>query len=211
MATKTSAPAANASRQAWVEFFAEAYDDVDTDDMTRADMREVHKLRKAGSPADTAANDPRMGGGEFSELEAPSLDDVPEELRFSTDTGEDREVERIPFAMDGMPFWLYRPSDAALTLYMNQLLSDNVQQRTNAMVMLVQQAIDAGAMMYLQDRITDRANNFDDGLYGKVVAAVLERWGEATAADKFKQAQSAQNENRAQRRAAARANSRKGK
>lgn len=207
MATRTKAPAANASRQKWVEFFAVAYDDVDTDDMSRADMREVHKLREAGSPPDSPAQiTPSHEPGEF---EAPSLDEVPDELRFSTDTGEDREVERIPFAMDGIPFWLYRPSDAAMTLYMNQLLSDDVRMRTNAMTTLVTQCVDPAAMMYLQERITDRANNFDDGLFGSVVAAVLQRWGDETAATRFAQAQESEAKNRQQRRAAARASRKK--
>ncbi|QNJ58002.1 tail assembly chaperone [Gordonia phage JKSyngboy] len=209
MATKTKAPAANASRQKWVDFFAEAYKSVDTDDMTRADMREVHKLREAGSPADTPAQADPGAGYDTSEFEAPSLDDVPEELRFSTDTGEDREIEKIPFAMDGIPFWLFRPSDAAMTLYMGELLSDDVRVRTNSMVRIVQQCVDPSALMYLQERITDRANNFDDGLYGRVVAAVLEEWGDATASAKFRQAQENEAQNRQQRRAAARASRKK--
>lgn len=201
-----TAPKANASRAQWVKFFAEEYPDVDTDDMGRPDLINVHKLRKGGSPADpdTPDADTASSGGEI-DYRPPTLDDVPEELRFSTDTGEDREVERMAFAMDGTPFWLYRPSDAALTLYTNQLLSDNPQQRTNAMVMLVQQAVDASGLMYLQERVTDRANNFDDGLYGRIVAAVLNRWGDDTAATKFAQSEKAEALNRKQRRAAAKA------
>ncbi|QXN73690.1 tail assembly chaperone [Gordonia phage Fitzgerald] len=199
MATKTKAPAANASVHTWRKFIAEAYPDVpdeDLEQMNRPDMRDLHKLRTEAATAKSV--------DEHSEFEAPSLDEVPEELRFSTDTGEDREVERMPFAMDGIPFWLYRPSDAAMTLYMNQLLSDDPRLRTNAMTTLVQQSVDPAALMYLQERITDRANNFDDGLYGNVVAAVLQRWGDETAATRFKQAQEGEAKNRQQRRAAAR-------
>ncbi|ATN90225.1 hypothetical protein SEA_LENNON_31 [Gordonia phage Lennon] len=199
MATKTKAPAANASVLTWRKFIGEAYPDVPADEieqMNRPDMRELHKLRTETATAKSV--------DEHSEFEAPSLDEVPEELRFSTDTGEDREVERMPFAMDGIPFWLYRPSDAAMTLYMNQLLSDDPRLRTNAMTTLVQQSVDPAALMYLQERITDRANNFDDGLYGNVVAAVLQRWGDETAATRFKQAQEGEAKNRQQRRAAAR-------
>ncbi|UVT31830.1 tail assembly chaperone [Gordonia phage Kewpiedoll] len=196
MATKTKAPAANASVHTWRKFIAEAYPDVLADDMSRPEMRDLHKLRTEAATVESV--------DEHSEFEAPSLDEVPEELRFSTDTGEDREVERMPFAMDGIPFWLYRPSDAAMTLYMNQLLSDDPRLRTNAMTTLVQQSVDPAALMYLQERITDRANNFDDGLYGNVVAAVLQRWGDETAATRFKQAQEGEAKNRQQRRAAAR-------
>ncbi|QAY16773.1 tail assembly chaperone [Gordonia phage Twonlo] len=200
-----TAPKANATRAKWAEFFAEEYPDVDTDDMGRPDMVSVHKLRTSGSPADSETTGSAGSSGGEIDYRPPTLDDVPEDLRFSTDTGEDREVERMAFAMDGTPFWLYRPSDAALTLYTNQLLSDNPQQRTNAMVMLVQQAVDASGLMYLQERVTDRANNFDDGLYGRVVAAVLNRWGDDTAASKFAQAEKVEAMNRKQRRAAAKA------
>ncbi|UQT02048.1 tail assembly chaperone [Gordonia phage ChadMasterC] len=199
MATKTKAPAANASVHTWRKFIGEAYPDVPEGEiaqMNRQDMRELHGMRSTSQSSKSV--------DEHSEFEAPSLDEVPEELRFSTDTGEDREVERMPFAMDGIPFWLYRPSDAAMTLYMNQLLSDDPRLRTNAMTTLVQQSVDPAALMYLQERITDRANNFDDGLYGNVVAAVLQRWGDETAATRFKQAQEGEAKNRQQRRAAAR-------
>lgn len=199
-----TAPKLSATRQKWVEFFAEEYPDVDTEDMGRPDLISVHKLRKGGSPADSDTTG-NAGSGEM-DYRPPTLDDVPDDLRFSTDTGEDREVERMAFAMDGTPFWLYRPSDSALTLYTNQLLSDNPQQRTNAMVMLVQQAVDASGLMYLQERVTDRANNFDDGLYGRIVAAVMNKWGDDTAAAKFAQAEKVEAQNRKQRRAAAKAN-----
>ncbi|AXH44894.1 tail assembly chaperone [Gordonia phage Flatwoods] len=204
MATTTKAPAANASVHTWRKFIAEQYPDVpdeDIEQMTRPDMRDLHKLRTEEATTKSTT--------EQSEFEAPSLDDVPEELRFSTDTGEDREIEKIPFAMDGIPFWLFRPSDAAMTLYMGELLSDDVRVRTNSMVRIVQQCVDPSALMYLQERITDRANNFDDGLYGRVVAAVLEEWGDATASAKFRQAQENEAQNRQQRRAAARASRKK--
>lgn len=204
-----NAPAVNASRAKWVEYFAVAYKDVDTDDMSRQDMIEVHKLRKAGSPPDSeAAQRPGLIStvpADRIDTEVPSLDDVPEHLRFSTDTGEDRDIERVPIALDGRAFWLYRPSDAALTLYLNQLLSDDVRMRSNAMTTLVQQVLDPSGVMYLMERITDKANNFDDTLYMHVVANVLELWAEDTAAVKFRQVQEAETQNRAQRRAAARA------
>ncbi|AYR03010.1 tail assembly chaperone [Gordonia Phage StorminNorm] len=204
MATTTKAPAANASVHTWRKFIAEQYPDVldeDIEHMSRPDMRDLHKLRTEQATTKSTIDQ--------SEFEAPSLDDVPEELRFSTDTGEDREIEKIPFAMDGIPFWLFRPSDAAMTLYMGELLSDDVRVRTNSMVRIVQQCVDPSALMYLQERITDRANNFDDGLYGRVVAAVLEEWGDATASAKFRQAQENEAQNRQQRRAAARASRKK--
>ncbi|URC17648.1 tail assembly chaperone [Gordonia phage Tardus] len=220
MASTLKAPALNASRDKWAEFIAEAYPDVDTDDMSRIDMQTVHKLRKAGSPPDSESTGDAAEGTERRyadqvrvvpqdrpDLEAPSLDDVPEALRFSTDTGEETEVERIAFAMDDEPFWLYKPSDAAMRLYMAQLLSDEPKTRMNAMTLLVQQALDTSGLMYVQERVTDKRNKFDDGLYAHVVAAVLDTWGEAMAAAQFKaiaDKEREQKQNRAQRRAAAR-------
>lgn len=205
-------PKFTATKAIWSKFIADTYPDVDQTGMTRNDLRDVHKLRNDGNastaltekPATKAAAKARNTPTSAEDYRPPSLADVPKELQFSTDTGEDREIERTPFAMDGIPFWLYRPSDSALTLYTNQLLSDDARQRTNAMVLLVQQALDASGLMYLQERITDKANNFDDGLYGNVVAAVLQQWGDETAAEKFKLAEKNEAANRKSRRAAAR-------
>ncbi|QDH93184.1 tail assembly chaperone [Gordonia phage Zipp] len=221
MASTLKAPPVNASRAKWVAFVSEAYPDVDTDDMDRPDLIELHKLRKAGSPSDSDttgdgatdaderryADQVRVVPQDRPDFEAPTLDDVPESLRFSTDTGEETEVERIAFAMDDEPFWLYKPSDAAMRLYMAQLLGDDPKTRMNAMTLLVQQALDTSGLMYVQDRVTDKRNKFDDGLYAHVVAAVLDTWGEDMAAAQFKalaEKEREQKQNRAQRRAAAR-------
>lgn len=191
-------PKANASVLTWRKFFAETYPDLDASTMKREDMRDIHRLRQNGSPADSPA---ALMTASASDVD---IDSIPEELRFSTDTGEDRELERVAFMMDGNKFWLERPSDSAMTLYMNQLLSDDPRTRTNAMITLVQQSIDAGGLMYLQSRVTDKANNFDDALYGNVVGAVLRMWGDDFAASKFAEIQKAEQQNRAARRAAAR-------
>ncbi|AMS03021.1 tail assembly chaperone [Gordonia phage Leonard] len=190
-----AAPKATASVATWRKFMAEQYPEIDTTGMTRVDMRDLHKLRQ---------EDSRSPAAELSSASDVDIDSIPEELRFSTDTGEDRELERVAFMMDGNKFWLERPSDSAMTLYMNQLLSDDPRTRTNAMITLVQQSIDAGGLMYLQSRVTDKANNFDDALYGNVVGAVLRMWGDDFAASKFAEIQKAEQQNRAARRAAAR-------
>ena len=188
-------PKATASVATWRKFIAETYPDADTTGMTRQDMRDLHQLRRddGRSPADAMAV-----------ADDIDIESIPESLRFSTDTGEDRELERVPFMMDRNKFWLERPSDAAMTLYMNQLLSEDPRIRSNAMVNLVQQCLDAGGLMYLQSRIQDKANNFDDALYGRVVGAVLDMWGDDFAATKFKQMEAAELQNRAARRAAGR-------
>ncbi|AXQ60643.1 hypothetical protein SEA_ALI17_27 [Gordonia phage Ali17] len=188
-------PKATASIATWRKFMGEQYPEIDTTGMTRADMRDLHKLRQ---------EDSRSPAAELASASDVDIDSIPEELRFSTDTGEDRELERVAFMMDGNKFWLERPSDSAMTLYMNQLLSDDPRTRTNAMITLVQQSIDAGGLMYLQSRVTDKANNFDDALYGNVVGAVLRMWGDDFAASKFAEIQKAEQQNRAARRAAAR-------
>lgn len=195
-----AAPKANASRQKWVEFFADEYPEVDTDDMNREDMRDVHKLLKAEGVSPVTAADATNGY-----VAPPSIDDVPEDLRFTTDTGEDRDVERTPFALDGFAFWLERPSDAAITLYLPQIMSDDARVRSNAMAAFVQQVVDVPGMMYLQERITDKANNFEPGTYGRIIAAVMDKWGDDTARAAVAKANDAELQNRKQRRAAARA------
>ncbi|QGJ95813.1 tail assembly chaperone [Gordonia phage EMoore] len=190
-----AAPKATASVATWRKFMGEQYPEIDTTGMTRADMRDVHKLRQEDSHSPAA---------ELASADDVDISSIPDELQFSTDTGEDRELERVAITLDGNKFWLERPSDAAMTLYMNQLLSDDPRTRTNAMVNLVQQSLDTGGLMYVQQRVLDKANNFDDQLYGSIVGAVLNRWGDDFAATKFAQIQKAEQQNRAARRAAAR-------
>ncbi|QPO17104.1 tail assembly chaperone [Gordonia phage Lilbeanie] len=225
MANRTAAPRANATKAEWAEFVLAEYGvDVDPDDgvteaevkgMKRDDLRELHRIRQAQDSDDLQT----LGGDEDpddeEELKArrawmadqapPSLDDVPEELQFSTDTGERRAAEKIAFAMDGMPFWLYRPSDTAMYMFGSQLVSSNASTRLNAMMQLTNLALDDGGVMYLQDRISSRDNSFEDGVIGEIVATILLTWGEKASADKFQQVQQASKGNRQQRRAAERA------
>lgn len=188
-----AAPKANASRAQWVRFFAEEYPDVDTDDMGRPDLISVHKLRKGGSPAD--------------DDEQAKAANVPDSLQFSTVADEDEVVElaEVEISLDGNKVKLRQLPDAAMTFWLNQMMSDDPTVRTNAMTMYVQQSLDLAGMKYLQSRLMDRSNDYRPGIYGEIVAASVELWGDEVGQRAVDQARKADEMNRKERRAAARA------
>ena len=137
--------------------------------------------------------------------------EVPEELRFSTETdAEERAVERIPIEMDGQTFYLYRPSDAVLYL-MGGTLAENSDdiERINAMMQLIQVSLDSAGAVYLRRKMLDRRNKFDDALLGRLVGVIMQKWAGGTMEEKFAAQQAAVEQNRAQRRAAEKASKKK--
>ena len=138
--------------------------------------------------------------------------DVPDELNFATEVegAEDRPVERVPIKMDGQTFYLYRPSDAVLYL-MGGTLAENSDdiERINAMMQLIQVSLDSAGATYLRRKMLDRNNRFDDALLGRLVGVIMSKWAGGTMEEKFAASQAQSDQNRAQRRAAEKANKKK--
>lgn len=129
-------------------------------------------------------------------------EDVPEEYQFTSDTGEDREVERFRIRIDGEPFYLYRPSDSLIYMLAGTLATgSDMVERLNAMMQLVQVSLDDAGVMFLRRRMADRRNNFDDNLLADLTRTILERWSPGQV-DKFDAGQKAASGNRATRRQA---------
>lgn len=104
--------------------------------------------------------------------------EVDDALSFSTDSGTERPVERMAIKLDDNVFYLYRPSDALLYLMGGTLAegSDDIE-RINAMMQLIQVSLDNAGSVYLRRRMMDRRNDFDDALLGKIVGAIMSKWG----------------------------------
>lgn len=221
-------PKRNASRSTWRKFIEDEFDPEDLPE-DLADMSRAELIEWYDDELDAQADDGEDGYDDEGDvddvvdaevltaeedrdedeavekfrdqLDRPTLDDVPEDLRVTTDTGERRDVERVATALDGIPFWLYRPSDSAMYLWGSRILSDNDSERLNAMMQLVQLSLEPAGRDYLFSKINDPQNSFEDGAIGELVARILTEWAEDAAVDKFRQAQAT---NRAARRQAKR-------
>lgn len=216
-------PKRNAPRSKWQEFIRDEFEDdapEDLADMTRSEIIDWYDAELDDDPdgdpdddyddevvdADVVDEDDETDDdaevAKFrDQLDRPTIEDVPEDLRISTDTGERRDVERVATALDGIPFWLYRPADSAMYLWGSRILSDNDSERLNAMMQLVQLSLEPAGRDYLFSKINDPSNSFEDGAIGELVARILTEWAEDAAVDKFRQAQAT---NRSARRQARR-------
>lgn len=129
--------------------------------------------------------------------------EVPEAYQFSSNTGEDREIERIAIRIDDENFYLYRPSDALIYMLGATLAtgSDDAE-RLNAMMQLIQVSLDSSGVMYLRRRMGDRRNNFNDRLLGHIVEVIMSEWGSERVRNEYQEAEKRRQGNRAQRRRA---------
>lgn len=156
-----------------------------------------------GSTADDLGDDIELGFGE--PVQHGDTEEVPEDLSFSSNTGEDAAVERIKIKIDGQDFYLYKPSNSLIYMLAGTLATgSDITERLNAMLQLVQVCLDDVGVMYLRRRMADRRNNFDDGLLGRLTGVILDKWGNPDTAQKFAQQEKSQQGNRATRRQAAR-------
>lgn len=134
--------------------------------------------------------------------------EVGEEFQFTSDTGNNRAMERMAIKIDGEKFWLYRPSNALIYMLAGTLAAgSDLTERLNAMVQLIQVSMDDAGWMYVRRRMADRRNNFDDELLGNLVSTILNKWATPDVVDGFNKNQKTAQGNRAARRQASRAKS----
>lgn len=148
-----------------------------------------------------------------AELGLPPIEveDVPDDLQF-TSRAEDKTaetIERLPILIDHQRFWLTKPSDGTMYVFGRKLASLDPDEQFDAMMKIVDICLDDRGVEYIMRRLADPANDYDDGLVGRLVATVIDRWGSEVLQRMYKRAR-AMNEgrtgepaNRAQRRAAA--------
>lgn len=129
--------------------------------------------------------------------------DVPDDLQFTSYSGEERDPERIPCKIDDQVFTLTQPPNTALYLLGNNLMSPDAGTQLDAMMKLVNLCLDQAGVNYLWSRIFDPQNTFADGLIGDVVATIMSRWAEKTVAETFVAQQKVAVGSRSERRAAA--------
>lgn len=196
----TTAPARNASRQKWADFLdAEGVDY--PDNATRADLADLWNLRD-DTPAAEAPDAVTEQALDYKPSPNPRIaDQVPAELRFSTDSGDHFEPEKILIDLNGRPAYLYEPPKALLILIAASLSPESpIEEKLRAMLNLLSSCLDSAAERELRAAMNSRTRVFDDDIIGQLVAVIFDRWAPTLDADTQVRAP----QNRAQRRANAR-------
>lgn len=138
-----------------------------------------------------------LGAG-YKASPAPGVD-VPEEFRFSTDSGSRRDPERIAIELDGTACYLSQPSDALIALLGSAFAPmADVTEKLGAMLNLVNTSLDSQGTAILRRAMFASDNSFDDELLGHLTAIILDKWAPNVSADADL---TIRNQNRAQRRA----------
>ncbi|KXT55659.1 hypothetical protein Y710_18015 [Gordonia sp. QH-12] len=201
-----TAPARTAPKARWAKFLNEQGIDV-PDSATRADMIDLWRLNQDDHDGDVDA--PAEAGSLEYFRPAPDerlADQVPGDLSFSTDSGERRDPEKLLISIDGKPTYLYQPSTALLMLVAGSLSAEApIEDRLRTMLNLVSQCLDSEAERLVRARMFARDNSFDDGLLGKLVATIINKWAPYTLDAADLDTSSKPKASRQQRRAAARA------
>ncbi|WP_353107834.1 hypothetical protein [Gordonia sp. (in: high G+C Gram-positive bacteria)] len=124
-----------------------------------------------------------MFAGQTKEPPNPKLiDQVPEDLSFSTDSGERRDAEKMLVSIDGVACYLYQPSDALMALLASSFAPGaELTEKISGMLNLVNASLDVNGTMLLRRAMFASDNSFDDELLGKLVAAILQKWAPSIA------------------------------
>ncbi|MCF8610065.1 hypothetical protein L5G28_07800 [Gordonia sp. HY285] len=135
-------------------------------------------------------------------------DQVPEELQFSTDSGESREPEKVLISLNGRPHYLYEPSRAMLLLLGSALVSTetSLEDRIRTMMNIIDKCLDSDGVRVVRAAIMNSDNSFDEGLLSTLMETIFNRWA-PTMADELNTDTAAAKP--AQNRAALRASARR--
>lgn len=137
-----------------------------------------------------------------------STGSIPEELRFSTDSGERRDPEVIDVVIDGQKCKLTQPSDGLMVLIAVSFSpqADDLE-KVRAMLDLCNVCLDTTGRTLIRQAMYAKDNSFDDAMLGEVVGTILNRWAPELAADAdltTTKTRARQPQNRAARRQATR-------
>lgn len=138
--------------------------------------------------------------------ESPSpdlLDEVDEDLRFSTDSGSRREPDKMLIAIDDTPCYLYQPSNTLMILMAAAFTpNSDATEKVGAMMNLVNASLDPQGRALVRRMTFAADGSYDDALMGKLAFKILERWAPQLA--ETADMETGPKQNRAQRRRASR-------
>lgn len=106
---------------------------------------------------------------------------IPDDLQFSTDDLPERpdrtEVEGDVLTVDGFELVAFKPEPAAWSLLIGAMSkSATSADKSYAVMDLVRNAFDEASYMYIQARLMDPADKFDQAFLEKIILALIERW-----------------------------------
>lgn len=131
-------------------------------------------------------------------LDEPAIVDaqdrpIPEELQFSTEDlpelPDRTEVESDVLMVDGVELVAFKPAPAAWSLLIGAMSkSATSADKSYAVMDLVRNSFDEASYMYIQTRLMDPADKFDQALLEKIILTLIERWAPSNRADRRKAA-----------------------
>lgn len=194
--TATKAPARNASRAKWADWLTQHDIDV-PDGATRDDLAELWTLNEDdAAPVDVDDTDTTLSADESRRADillgndqrpspnAALADQVPDEYRFSTDSGRREDPDKLLISLDEMACYLYKPS-STLMIIMAASFTPGADplEKVRAMLNLVNASLDAQGRILLHRMMTAGDASFDDGLVGKLAWVILNKWAPTLAQD----------------------------
>ncbi|WP_298442589.1 hypothetical protein [Gordonia sp. (in: high G+C Gram-positive bacteria)] len=199
-----TAPSRNATRKTWADHLKREGIDVPPG-ATRADLIALWDLNET---EDTAAYTDRDVDPVLDQAldykpapHAALADQIPAELRFSTDTGERREPEKLLIDLNGKPAYLYEPPKSLLILVGAALSPETpLERKIGTMMDLLSSCLDSAAEREVRAAMFSRTAVFNEDLLGELVALIFDTWAPSLDADTSVSPPM----NRAQKRAAAR-------
>ncbi|RDI32462.1 hypothetical protein DEU38_103195 [Rhodococcus sp. AG1013] len=106
---------------------------------------------------------------------------IPEELQFSTEDLPERpdrtELESDVLTVDGFELIAFKPETAAWSLLIGAMSkSASSADKSYAIWDIVRNSFDDASLMYIQARLMDPADKFDQAFLEKIILALIERW-----------------------------------
>lgn len=118
---------------------------------------------------------------------------IPDELQFSTEDlpelPDRTEAESDVLMVDGVELVAFKPAPAAWSLLIGAMSkSATSADKSYAVMDLVRNSFDEASYMYIQTRLMDPADKFDQALLEKIILTLIERWAPSNRADRRKAA-----------------------
>ncbi|MDH6279540.1 hypothetical protein [Prescottella agglutinans] len=106
---------------------------------------------------------------------------IPEELQFSTEDLPERpdksEIESDILTVDGFELVAFKPEPAAWSLLIGAMSkSASSADKSYAIWDIVRNSFDDASLMYIQARLMDPVDKFDQAFLEKIILTLIERW-----------------------------------
>lgn len=186
-------PAKNASKARWEDFLRSEGIEV-PEDATRVELIEAWEQRGTAldvADVDVTADDDAqrraaaiMGTDSRESPHADLADQVPDEFRFTTDSGERRDPEKLLISIDGQPCYLYQPPNTSMVLFAAAFTPNtDPAEKVKSILNLVNVSLDQAGRTLLWRMMNSADNSFDDALPGRLAFTILDRWAPTLAAE----------------------------